>query len=69
MASHQPLRPNEDEYRTGQASPDVAPSGDPLEPETPTVAASSPPWIVIGLVLLAIFAVVLVWAVVLPALG
>lgn len=69
MTYQQPLRPDEDEYRTTQASPDVAPSGDPLEPETTTPGSSAPPWIAIGLVLLAIFAALLVYAVVLPALG
>ncbi|MFL5679881.1 MAG: hypothetical protein ACJ77B_04710 [Chloroflexota bacterium] len=68
MANEKPLRPDEDEYRTPAASPDVAPTGDPLEPGSATSGESSPPWIVIGLVLLVVFAAILVWAVVFPAL-
>lgn len=68
MSHQQPLRPDEDEYRTAHATPDVAPSGDPLEPESPNPAESSPPWIAIGLVFLVAFVVVLVWAVLLPAI-
>jgi hypothetical protein len=65
----QPLRPDEDEYRTPQASPDVAPSGDPLEPEASTPVAGSSPWLIIGVVLLVVFVGALVWAVVLPLLS
>lgn len=68
MANEKPLRPHEDDYRTDQASPDVAPSGDPLEPESANPATGSSPWLVIGIVLLAVFAGLLVYAVVLPAL-
>lgn len=68
MTYEQPLEPDEDEYRTRQASPDVAPSGDPLEPETPGPAGGSQPWLLVGLVLLAVFVAVLALAVVVPAL-
>lgn len=64
-----PLRPDENEYRTRQATPEVAPSGDPLEPETTAPAADSRPWLMVGMVLLGIFVVVLLYAIVLPALG
>ena len=66
MVEEKPLRGDEDEYRTEQATPDVAPSGDPLQPESP--AASSRPWLVVGVVLLAVFVVVLIVAVLVPAL-
>jgi hypothetical protein len=66
MVDEKPLRGDEDEYRTEQATPDVAPSGDPLQPESP--AASSQPWLIVGVVLLAVFVVVLIVAVLVPAL-
>jgi hypothetical protein len=66
VTHQQPLGPDEDEYRTEQATSEVAPSGDPLEPEAP--AASSQPWLIVALVLLAIFVGALVWAIVLPAI-
>jgi hypothetical protein len=67
--THEPrLRPDEQEYRTEQASPDVAPSGDPLEPESAAPGTDARPWLIVGLVLLAIFAGLLLYAVVLPAL-
>jgi hypothetical protein len=62
VTNEPPLRPDEDEYRTEQATTEV-------EPETPNPAAGSPPWVVIGVVLLVIFAALLAWAVLLPALG
>jgi hypothetical protein len=68
MASQQPLEPQERDQRATQASPDVAPSGDPLQPEEASAASGSPPWIVIGLVLLAILAGILLYAIVFPAL-
>jgi hypothetical protein len=61
MNNGQPLRPDEDEYRTAVATDEVEP--DPRNP-----AESSPPWIVVGLVFLVAFVVVLVWAVVLPVI-
>ena len=67
MAHEKPLGPDEDDYRTPAASPDVAPGGNPLEPGSATAGESSPPWIVIGIVLLAVFAAILLWAVVQPA--
>jgi hypothetical protein len=63
------LRPDEDEYRTEQATPEVAPSGDPLEPESAAPGSDSRPWLMVGMVLLGIFVVLLVYAVVLPALS
>lgn len=68
MTYEQPLRPDEDEYRTPQVSPDVAPTGDPLEPEASTEVAGSRPWMALGLVLLLVFVAVLAWAILLPAL-
>ena len=68
MANEKPLAPPDDDYRTEQASPDVAPSGDPLEPEAANPATGAPVWLVVGVVLLLIFAGLLVYAVVLPAL-
>jgi hypothetical protein len=67
VTHQQPLGPDEHEYRTEQASPDVAPTGDPLEPESP--AAGSQPWMVVAIVLLVVFVVALIGAVVLPLLG
>jgi hypothetical protein len=62
----QPLGPDEQEYRTEQATPDVAPGGDPLEPEESHPAAGSPPWLVLGLVLLAVFVGLIVLALAVP---
>jgi hypothetical protein len=67
MAYQQPLEPDELDQRAGQSTEDVAPSGDPLEPESASPATGSSPWLVVGLVLLAVFAALLVYAVVLPA--
>jgi hypothetical protein len=53
-------------YRTEQSTSEVAPSGDPLEPESGAAGADARPWMVIGLVLLAVFALALAWAVILP---
>jgi hypothetical protein len=69
MASQQPLEPHELEQRTSQATEDVAPAGDPLEPESAGAATGSPPWLVVGIVLLVVFAGLLVYAVVLPAIS
>ena len=69
MTYQQPLEPHEVDQRASQVSPDVAPSGDPLEPESTNPATGAPPWIILGLVLLAVFAGVLIYAIVLPALG
>ena len=69
MANEKPLRPDELDQRATQASPDVAPSGDPLEPESSSAATGSSPWLIIGLVLLSIFVALLVFAVVLPGLS
>lgn len=69
MTHQQPLRPDEDEYRTAIVSPDVAPDGDPLEPGAATEQQGARPWIVVGLVLLAIFLAILAYAVVLPLLS
>ena len=69
MSPQQSLGPDEEEYRTGQASPDVAPAGDPLEPGAATEGERSPGWLIVGLVLLAVFVALLGYAVVLPALG
>ena len=69
MAYEKPLRPDEDEYRTPQVTPDVAPSGNALEPESASPGAGSQPWVILGLVLLAVFAGILAFAVILPALG
>lgn len=68
MAYQQPLGPDEQEYRTEQASGDVAPDGDPPEPGSATRGEVARPWLVVGLVLLAVFVALLVFAVVLPAL-
>jgi len=68
MANEKPLRPDEDEYRTSQVTDDVAPSGDPLEPESSGPASGSQPWLIVGLVLLAVFAGTLLFALVLPAI-
>jgi hypothetical protein len=69
VTNDRPLRPDEDEYRTEQATPEVAPSGDPLEPESAAPGSDSRPWLMVGMVLLGIFVVLLVYAVVLPALA
>jgi len=66
MTDDRPLAPDEEEYRTDVATHEVAPSGDPLRPESPSAVTSSPPWIVVGLVLLVIFLAILASAVVLP---
>ena len=58
----QPSYPDDDEYRTEQATREVT-------DESGTVAESSSPWLLIGVALLAIFIVALIWAVLLPALG
>ena len=68
MAYQQPLEPHELDQRAHQATEDVAPSGDPLEPESSSPATGSSPWLIVGLVLLGVFAALLVYAVVLPAL-
>ncbi len=62
MTYQNPLRPDEGEYRTEQATTEV-------EPETSNPATGSPPWLLIGVVLLVIFAALLEGAVLLPALG
>jgi hypothetical protein len=69
MAYQQPPEPDDLEQRTTQATEDVAPSGDPLEPESTGPATGSPPWLVVGIVLLVIFAGLLLYAVVLPAIS
>ena len=69
MTTDRPLRPEDDAYRTEQATPEVAPSGDPLEPESAALGSDSRPWLMVGMVLLGIFVVLLVYAVVLPALA
>jgi hypothetical protein len=69
VTNDSPLRPEEDAYRTEQATPEVAPSGDPLEPESAAPGSDSRPWLMVGMVLLGIFVVLLVYAVVLPALA
>jgi hypothetical protein len=68
MVNEQPLGPGDEEYRTPVVTRDVAPGGDPLEPGSATAGESSPPWIVIGVVLLVVFAAILVYAVVVPVL-
>ena len=67
MANQQPLEPHELDQRASQQTEDVAPSGDALQPESSSAATSSSPWLIVGLVLLGIFAALLVFAVVLPA--
>jgi hypothetical protein len=69
MAYQQPLEPDELDQRASQAAEDVAPSGDPLEPESANPATGSSPWLVVALVLLAVFAALLVYAVLLPAIS
>jgi hypothetical protein len=69
MDSKAPLRPDERDQRATQASPDVAPGGDPLEPESSAPGSDSQPWLVLGLVLLAVFVGILIFALVLPAIG
>lgn len=69
MTNERPLRPDEDEYRTEQVTPEVAPTGDPLEPESSAAPADSRPWLIVGMVLLGVFVVLLLYALVLPALG
>jgi hypothetical protein len=69
MTSDPLRRPEDEPYRTEQATPEVAPSGDPLQPEASSPATASPPWIVVGLVLLAVFVGILLYAVVFPALS
>ena len=68
MTYQQPLKPDELDQRASQQTEDVAPSGDPLEPESSSAATSSSPWLIVGLVLLGVFAALLVFAVVLPAI-
>ena len=69
MAYQQPLEPHERDQRATQANADVAASGDPLEPESASPAQGSPPWVVLGLVLLAIFAAILAYAIILPLIS
>jgi hypothetical protein len=60
-----PLRP--DEYETYRTDPN--PERERMaEPDTAAAARESRPWIAIGLVLLAIFVAILVWAVAFPLL-
>jgi hypothetical protein len=66
MVNEQPLGPGDEEYRTPVVTRDVAPTGDPLEPGSATAGESSPPWIVVAVVLLVVFVAILVYAVVLP---
>jgi hypothetical protein len=66
MTHESPLRPDEDEYRTEVASPDVAPRGDPDDAGAATEGEVARPWIIVGLVLLAVFLGILAYAVVLP---
>ena len=68
MAYQQPLEPHELDQRASQQTEDVAPSGDPLEPESSSAATGSSPWLIVGLVLLGVFVALLVFAVVLPAI-
>ena len=68
MTYQQPLEPDELDQRASQQTEDVAPSGDPLEPESSSAATGSSPWLIVGLVLLGIFTALLVFAVILPAI-
>jgi hypothetical protein len=69
MAHQQPLRPDEDEYRTDVASPDVAPREGSNEAGAATEGEVARTWIWVGLVLLAIFLGILAYAVVLPLIS
>ena len=69
MAYQQPLEPDELDQRAAQSTEDVAPSGDPLEPESASPATGSSIWLVVGIALLALFSALLVYAVVLPAIS
>ena len=69
MDSNAPLRPDERDQRAEHASADVAPSGDPLQPESASAATGSSPWLILGVVLLVVFVGLLLYAVVLPALS
>jgi hypothetical protein len=69
MAYQQPLEPDELDQRASQSTEDVAPTGDPLEPESAGPGTGSSPWLIVGLVLLVIFAALLVYAIVLPAIS
>jgi len=62
VTNQNPLRPDEDEYRTEIAT-------DEVEEDTSTAANASPPWVLLAVLFLVIFVAVLVWAVVLPGLG
>jgi hypothetical protein len=68
MAGENPLGPDEQAQRVSQASPDVAPEGDPLEPESTGPGSGAPAWLLLGVALLIVFAVLLLYAIVLPAI-